>query len=233
MRYIILNWKAYLKPAHELLLCQKIIDFLTSKAQSAAAKDTHIVLLPSYISIATIVDMCSHIECVSVGAQACSEFQPGAFTGEITADKLEDIGCRYVLVGHFERRKYFPEENLILQAENIRKAGMMPILCVGNKNAQPVEKTLEDVYEQLADFSEIDDYMIAYEPRWAIGSGATPEISEIKRIMSTLKKVYNKLIVYGGSVSAKNIENFQHCLIGHAATQWDALQQALEKAGYK
>ncbi|OGT44981.1 MAG: triose-phosphate isomerase [Gammaproteobacteria bacterium RIFCSPHIGHO2_12_FULL_38_11] len=160
---------------------------------------------------------------VQFGAQNCSEYENGAYTGEISALMLKEMGCHYVIIGHSERRQIFHETNQQIYKKCIQavNAGLVPILCVGETLAERTEaRTLQVVQEQLevvsllkdncATFTEI---VIAYEPVWAIGTGksATPEMAQVvhAEIRTQLQKVDPVLaqlsrVLYGGSVKPDN-----------------------------
>ena len=176
-----------------------------------------VYLVPALVSIKTLgvgANLC-------VGAQNCHVATSGAFTGEIAANMLADIGCRYVLVGHSERRQLFQESNAMV-AEKVRaaqRAGLTPILCVGETAAERqadhtqvvVEKQLKSVFDICEDKLNI---VIAYEPLWAIGTGltATPEQAQDvhKYIRAWVAKNTDGAtaevlrVLYGGSVNPGN-----------------------------
>lgn len=160
---------------------------------------------------------------VALGAQDCStENEDGAFTGEVSARMLADVGCRFVIVGHSERRRRF-EEGDALVADKFaaaRAAGLTPILCVGESAAQrdagqaeeTVAAQLEAVIERTG-AAEFESALLAYEPVWAIGTGraATPEMAQTMH--AVLRKVLGShdsdvagkvRMLYGGSVKPAN-----------------------------
>ncbi|OIP78897.1 MAG: triose-phosphate isomerase [Candidatus Portnoybacteria bacterium CG_4_8_14_3_um_filter_44_10] len=160
---------------------------------------------------------------VALGAQDCFWEQKGAYTGEVSPVMLKNLGCKYVIVGHSERRKYFNETN-----ESVNKkikaafeAGLKPIFCVGEKHDEKeiIKEVLEkQLFEGLAGVSasKISDLIIAYEPVWAIsseeGEYCSPEyaFSANLIIKKFLFKEYDKTvadkarIIYGGSVDGKD-----------------------------
>ena len=155
---------------------------------------------------------------VGVGAQNMSQWSSGAYTGEISGDMLNDMGCHYVLVGHSERRTLFAESNQVV-AEKFNAAqqqGLTPILCVGESLQQrQQEQTVKVVTEQiiavidLVGIESLCKGVIAYEPVWAIGSGevASPEQAQAvhAEIRSQLgSQGANTRIIYGGSVKSNN-----------------------------
>ena len=159
---------------------------------------------------------------IYVCAQNVSPFQDGAFTGEVTAKQLKNLGINWTLVGHSERRQYFHEDEKIIgdKLDQVFSNGMKVILCVGEKLADREDnKTFEIIDAQIKTVVEKsaknwDDIVIAYEPVWAIGTGktATPEQAqevhgEVRNWVETKigSEVAKKVqIIYGGSVSDKN-----------------------------
>lgn len=155
---------------------------------------------------------------VGVGAQNMSQWSSGAYTGEISGDMLNDMGCHYVLVGHSERRTLFAESNQVV-AEKFNAAqqqGLTPILCVGESLQERQQgQTVKVVTEQITaviDLVGIESLckgVIAYEPVWAIGTGevASPEQAQAvhAEIRSQLgSQGANTRIIYGGSVKSSN-----------------------------
>lgn len=162
---------------------------------------------------------------VMVGAENCHWAESGAFTGEISAAMLKEIGVPYVVVGHSERRQYFGETDLTVRDRTraALNAGLKVILCVGELKEQRLENITAEVVRMqtklaLKDVleSELDNIIIAYEPVWAIGTGltATPEqANEVCAIIRDLvaelygKTAADKMVVqYGGSMNEKNAD---------------------------
>jgi triosephosphate isomerase len=159
---------------------------------------------------------------VAWGAQNVSQHPKGAFTGEVSAGMLREFGCRYVIVGHSERRQRFGEDDrtVALKAKAVLAAGMVPIICVGETLAERESGVTEDVVErQIAAVLDesggegLKGAVLAYEPVWAIGTGrtATPEQAQAvhAHIRGLLAKRGGSLgdavpILYGGSVKAAN-----------------------------
>ena len=160
---------------------------------------------------------------IGLGAQDCSEFEAGAYTGEVAASMLRDCGCAHVIIGHSERRQYFADTDLRVAAKvkTARAHGLVPILCVGEtlaeRRADHTEAVIArqlDAVMQLPDARELlAQVVIAYEPVWAIGTGeaATPAQAQaahafIRARVATLDRaIAGELrVLYGGSVKADN-----------------------------
>lgn len=152
---------------------------------------------------------------VALGAQNVSEFDEGAYTGEVSAAMLADFGCRYVIVGHSERRRLFGENDGQVAAKfaAARARGVTPILCVGETLAErEAGRTGEVVARQLdavlarCGRQAFADAVLAYEPVWAIGTGrtATPEQAQEVHALLRSRVTPQTRILYGGSVKASN-----------------------------
>lgn len=152
---------------------------------------------------------------VRLGAQNVHWETQGAYTGEISAAMLTEIGVRYVIVGHSERRQYFGEtdETVNLRLRAAQQAGLIPILCVGeSKQQRDAGQTESIILSQLErDLQEIDqaNLVIAYEPIWAIGTGDTCESKEANRVCGLIRAQLTHPdvpIQYGGSVNPGNVD---------------------------
>lgn len=159
---------------------------------------------------------------VMVGAENCSEYENGAYTGEVSAQMLADIGCDFVILGHSERRTLFQESDEMI-AKKVQQAfshGVMPIICVGETLEQrEAGQTIEVVTTQLKTVLSTVGIMplvagaIAYEPVWAIGTGKSASPQDAQQVHSALREALAQVdkeasqrvrILYGGSVKPKN-----------------------------
>ena len=178
------------------------------------------ILFPPYTALERVgrVIRDSFIE---LGAQNIFYEKEGAFTGEVSAEMVKSAGCRYVIVGHSERRKYFQEDDEIVnkKVKSAILSGLIPLICVGETlEEREAGKEREVVSRQLREALEgiEGEVVIAYEPVWAIGTGktATPEIAQemhayIRGILEELwgEKGRKVSILYGGSVKPSNIDS--------------------------
>ena len=174
---------------------------------------------------------------ITIGAQDISEHTNGAYTGDISGQMLKDANIKYVIVGHSERRFYHNETNDIVKAKATTAVayGITPIICIGETQSERnMGRTMSVVKKMLLEsVPDYGEYIIAYEPRWAIGSGATPSVSEIKAIHETIFKTLRNInrentpILYGGSVDAENaktitsVAHVDGLLIGRASLKSD------------
>ena len=179
------------------------------------------ILCVPFPFLATINLMCQGAESVYVGAQNCSSFNKGAFTGEVSANMLQSLKIPYVIIGHSERRELFFEksEDLIKKVELALENNISPIFCCGeplgirekNNHIDYVINQLEETVFNLTagDFSKL---ILAYEPIWAIGTGETATSKIITEAHQMIRKILNDIgfdgqkisILYGGSVNINN-----------------------------
>ncbi len=162
---------------------------------------------------------------ISIGAQNCHYEKSGAFTGEITAEMLKEVGVKYVIIGHSERRQYYNETDLTVNKKTLAalEAGLSPIVCVGESLAErEAETTMELITYQVkaalagVPADKMRRVVIAYEPLWAIGTGKTATAEQAGEVCEGIRAVVRKLygarvaravtIQYGGSMNAKNAQ---------------------------
>jgi triosephosphate isomerase len=149
---------------------------------------------------------------IAWGAQNLSEHAQGAYTGEVSAAMLADLGCRYVLVGHSERRQIYGETDAVAAAKfaAAQGAGLRPIFCIGETLAERDAGRTEEVVARQLDAvlgrSKFGDAVLAYEPVWAIGTGRTATPEQAQAVHAFLRKRVGETtrILYGGSVKAQN-----------------------------
>ena len=207
----------------------------------AAKASCGVVICVPFTDLQTAVELTKGTN-IKVGAQNCHFKKSGAFTGEISADMLAEMGVEYVVIGHSERRQYFAETDLTVnrRTKAALAAGLKVILCVGEMLAEREDGITEDVVElqTVAAFTGISEsdtknIIIAYEPVWAIGTGKTATDEQAEEVCEFIRKVvanrYNKAVAdgmtiqYGGSMNAKNCEgllakeNIDGGLIGGAS----------------
>ena len=160
--------------------------------------------------------------CFLFGAQNVSEFDNGAYTGEVSTSMLFDFGCRFVIVGHSERRQLLKENNqqVAAKAKKIITAGMMPVVCIGETQDEKdaglthsvVSEQLGVVLEQLGSLAS--SIVLAYEPIWAIGTGKTPTPAQAQGVHTQLRAQLISAgagdvpILYGGSMKPDNAYDF-------------------------
>ncbi|GAX40283.1 triose-phosphate isomerase [Tolypothrix sp. NIES-4075] len=177
-------------------------------------QEREVVLCVPFTDLSAL-SMNLHGSLVQLGAQNVHWEESGAYTGEISAPMLTEIGVRYVIVGHSERRQYFGETDTTvnLRLKAAQKYGLTPILCVGEtKEQRDAGETEFLISTQLEkDLVDVDqtNLVIAYEPIWAIGTGDTCETKEANRVIGLIRSQLtnpNVPIQYGGSVKPNNID---------------------------
>jgi len=175
---------------------------------------------------------------VALGAQDCHAATSGAHTGDVSAPMLRDVGCTYVIVGHSERRADHGEtdEQVRAKAEAAHAVGLVPIVCVGETEAQrDAGSTLDVVGRQVTgsipDGLDGSTLVVAYEPVWAIGTGRTPTVMDVAAVHAHIREVLGSRtadaagvrILYGGSVKPSNaaelmaVANVDGALVGGAS----------------
>ncbi|MDG1165205.1 MAG: triose-phosphate isomerase [Porticoccaceae bacterium] len=206
------NWKMYGNAASANSLASQLARHWD--AQSSA----EMIVFPPAVHLATVALALSENGNIAIGAQNLSQHDAGAYTGEISAAMLTDLGCGYVLVGHSERRTVFTESNgtVAEKFKAAQAAGLTPILCVGETLQQRQQvRTMEVVAEQIAAVVEqsglnnVCRAVIAYEPVWAIGTGETASPEQAQQVHSAIRAQLGEAgldttLLYGGSVKAEN-----------------------------
>ncbi len=181
---------------------------------AALPPDREVVLAPPFTAIATLGAALAGTG-IHLSAQNIHWEGKGAFTGMISAPMLLEHGVSHAIVGHSEPRKYYSEsdEQINLRARAAQKAGMIPILCVGESDSQreagEAERVIRRQVEQGIDGLDPARLIVAYEPIWAIGTGKTCEAAEANRICGLVRQWvgYPEVVIqYGGSVNPGNID---------------------------
>jgi triosephosphate isomerase (TIM) len=228
------NWKMYKTQAEALEFLQ---DFLPTLENTPEDRD--IILCVPFTTLASLSKNL-HGSLVQVGAQNIHWEDCGAYTGEISGPMLTEIGVRYVVVGHSERRQYFCEtdETVNLRLKAAQNHGLTPILCIGETKAQrDAGETESHLFKQLErGLVGVNQFnlMIAYEPIWAIGTGDTCASEEANRVIGLVRsRLANPdiTIQYGGSVNPKNIDEIMAqpeidgALVGGASLTGDSFSR--------
>lgn len=149
----------------------------------------------------------------SLSGQNVSSQESGAFTSQISAEMLSDIGASYCIIGHSEARAQLNEQNEDIEQKffQLNKMKIKPIICVGETlEVKKSGKTKEHLKNQLSSLdADAEELIIAYEPIWAIGTGLVPTELEINEVVNSVRAIFNKPIklLYGGSVNASNAQN--------------------------
>ena len=234
-KYIIAgNWKMNKLPS-------ETYDFVKEVAEKVKDASCEVVCCTPYVNLAEAIRAAKGTN-VKIGAENLHFKDSGAYTGEVSADMLLDLGVEYVIIGHSERREYFAETDETVNLKTIKalEKGLIPIVCVGEsleqrKSGVTMSLITDQVTKAFANISAEDakKVVIAYEPIWAIGTGETATAEQAEEVCQGIRKVLADLycpncakeftIQYGGSMNAKNaeellsMENIDGGLIGGAS----------------
>ncbi|MCB1207178.1 MAG: triose-phosphate isomerase [Verrucomicrobiae bacterium] len=217
-KYVIAaNWKMNMTPS-------ETAGFLDSFLKTFPdPTEVEIVIAPPFVSLPKAAELMAGQSAVGLSAQNMSHEKSGAFTGEISAAMLQEVGCRYVILGHSERRSLYGEDDVVInrKVHAALTAGIVPILCIGESLEERDGGQLEFVLSQqlegsLAgiDAAQMAGIIIAYEPVWAIGTGRTATPEQAQETQAYVRSVLDRLfgaetaavvrIQYGGSVKPGN-----------------------------
>ena len=203
------NWKMHMTCAEAQAFARAFLPLVAS-----LPSDRQVLLAPPFTAIATLAQALAGSG-IELGGQNVHWDQSGAYTGMISAAMLQEHGVTHAIVGHSEPRKYYSEtdEQINLRARTAQKAGLIPILCVGESDSQreggEAERVIRRQVEQGIDGLDPALLVVAYEPIWAIGTGKTCGAAEANRICGLIRSWvgYADVVVqYGGSVKADNID---------------------------
>ncbi len=240
------NWKMFKTGPEAVETTDRLVKLLSTTI------DVDVMIAPPFTALALVSDMLKKTP-ISLGAQNLFWEAEGAYTGEISASMLVSAGCRYVIVGHSERRQYFGEtdETVNKKIKAAIKNDLIPVMCIGESETERESKETFSVLDRqvqkgLKGFSadEMETLVIAYEPIWAIGTGKTATADQAQEIHLFLramlgKKFGNKLakslrILYGGSVKSDNITDLMRmpdidgALIGGASLEPETFSKIVQ-----
>ena len=189
--------------------------------QLSAVNVAELAVCPPFVYLGYVQQLLDGVN-ISLGSQDCSDQESGAYTGEVAASMIKEFGCKYIIIGHSERRHIYGENNEIvaIKFEQVKKSNLVPILCVGETLQDRedghteviIAKQLDAILERFG-IEGFMDTVIAYEPVWAIGTGqtATPDQAQevhefIRNKLDALNKdiAANIRILYGGSMKPDN-----------------------------
>ena len=216
------NWKMHKGPGEAIAFFNGISDAV------ADVKDREVLICPPFVDLYPLGRMLGESSDgipIKLGAQNMYPSEEGAYTGEIAPPMLKEVNCDYVILGHSERRRYFKEDNAFIneKVKAARSFGLVPILCVGEREEQRDAGQAEavvttQVREGLGgvEVGSAEELVIAYEPVWAIGTGrtATPEDAQTMhaQVRAILADLWSEelaggiRILYGGSVKPHNVD---------------------------
>ncbi len=244
------NWKMY-KTINEAI---DLANGLKRELFKLDFAKVDVVLCPVFTALSEVAEVLNETD-IGLGAQDVYWLDEGAFTGEVSPVMLKDAGCRYVIIGHSERRQFFGETNETVnkKIKAALKHGLTPIICVGenlqereaNNTFKVIQNHIQGSLEGISS-QDLLKTVIAYEPVWAIGTGktATPEQAQEvhKYIRDLLRKIYSDeaaesiRIQYGGSVKPENIAELigkpdvDGALVGGASLKVDSFSAIVIKS---
>ncbi len=237
------NWKMY-KTGPEA------VDFVKAlKPLVKGAAGVDIMIAPPFTALSLVAQEIQGTA-IELGAQNLDWHTEGAYTGEIASGMLTAAGCRYVIIGHSERRQYFGEtdENINRKIEAAAQAELIPVFCIGETEAQrDAGDTFSILDKQVQNglkgqfLENLQSLVVAYEPVWAIGTGKTATKEQAQEVHAFLRQRFNELfgadfaqglrILYGGSVKPSNIKDLMAmpdidgALVGGASLDPDSFGQ--------
>ncbi len=209
------NWKMNMTPV-------KAVELIGSLKDKINVTDVDVVVCPPYVALPAVLEAVKGTN-IQVGAQNMYFEESGAYTGEIAPDMLVELGVKYVIIGHSERRQYFGETDVTVNKKVIKaiEHNLVPILCVGESLEEREQGITIDLVRlqtkvALKDVSAEDAkaVVIAYEPIWAIGTGRTATSAQAEEVCKAIREVVAEIysqevadavrVQYGGSVNAAN-----------------------------
>jgi triosephosphate isomerase len=213
------NWKMY-KTCDEAVETARNLKKLVTDAA-----DVDIMIAPPFTALSQVAEAVSGSN-IAVGAQNMHPAAEGAYTGEISAGMLLSTGCRYVIIGHSERRQYFGEtdQSINQKIRSALQAGLLPVFCIGETEAQRdagntfsvLDKQVENGLESYVS-DDLKTLTVAYEPVWAIGTGKTATTEQAQEVHAYVRQWFAKRfddrfaqrlrILYGGSVKPSNVKD--------------------------
>lgn len=246
-KYFFGNWKTY----QSLLMVKKFIkNFNADEAWHQGLKDRFVGIAASYEHLYFLQKNLKKNSCL-LGAQDCSQFAQGPYTGQVSIQSLQEMNMTFCIVGHSETRIYLGQsyEQVALKFKALVAAKISPILCIGETLLEKEEgKTLQVLFDQLEiilgflqAYSDGLKIFIAYEPVYAIGTGIIPSQKDLQEVFYFLKKLREQVsiakniaLLYGGSVSSltisdlQNIDGISGFLIGKSSIDFQELKKIVE-----
>ncbi len=244
---IVGNWKMF-------KTVQEAVNLVQTIKAGIKQSDCNVVICPPFTALSKVAEVLRDSS-IQLGAQNMHPETEGAFTGEISPGMIKDLDCRYVILGHSERRQYFKEDNVFIneKVKTALKYSLVPILCMGETLAEREARRQFEVVKEQFDLSlkdltreEIVKLVIAYEPVWAIGTGKTASPEQAEQMQSYVRRLLKEKysedvavrvpILYGGSVKPDNIAdlmkkpNVDGALVGGASLKAESFVQIVTQA---
>jgi triosephosphate isomerase len=206
------NWKMHGSRA-------RVAQLLGGLVNSVSSSTAEVAVCPTYVHLAQALSLVAESS-IAIGAQDCSHMQEGAYTGEVSADMLLEMGCLWVILGHSERRQYHGESDELVAAKlaTVIESGLQPIVCVGETREEREAGEAEAVVSRqlqgaLGSQIGLETLVVAYEPVWAIGTGLTASPEQAQEMHAFIRECLQDIkgvdapetrLLYGGSVKPGN-----------------------------
>lgn len=243
-KIFIANWKMNKSFNESLLFVKAHMQELIKLAEHGT-----IILCPSFVALYPMIEFAkSYKHSLFFGAQNCSQFDQGSYTGEVDAISLYELGVTYCIVGHSERRLLFNESNSIIteKIKQLLNTGIKPIICIGETGQEYQAKQtisvigsqLQPILEVLTTSKNLPAITLAYEPIWSIGTGVIPDNNHLAMVYEEIQKMVAKYhfnhkidFLYGGSVDQDNTKSILNndyingLLIGGASLNFQKFQK--------
>ncbi len=244
------NWKMNTN----LFEAQVLAEYIFGGVLQKPDLNVEVVLCPPFVNLATVAGVLKDTKKVHLGAQNCYHEVKGAFTGEVSVPMLTEVGCKYIIIGHSERRTIFGETDEMVnkKVNAIMDYGYNAILCIGETlEEREAGNTFDVLFRQLdKGLAGVPNYklrniVIAYEPVWAIGTGVAATVDQVDEAHNRIREhlieslgapAKDMLILYGGSMKPSNaselmkLENVNGGLIGGAALDPEQFLEIIESA---
>lgn len=232
------NWKMAKDFSQSIEYCTKNKKQLDTLSHTSNAQ---LVICPSFPALFPIINLLQKTS-IAIGAQTCSPYESGPFTGQVSAQSLKEVGCTFCIVGHSEQRAIGASDQIVAQQiKQLLSHQIEPIICIGEDhmvyedgNTIPfLEAQLKAIEPALKSNIPLT---IAYEPLWAIGTGNTPSVTALTTIFAWLSQKTNHRLIYGGSVSPENaatlsaIVHLDGFLIGSASLDFQNFEKIVSLA---
>lgn len=246
---IVANWKMNKTISEAVDYIREFLRYI----ERIDTRKVEVVISPPFTAIKAVSDLLLGKD-ICMGAQNIYHAEDGPFTGEISARQIADLGCRYVILGHCERRKFFCETSEVVNKKIVSALsyGIIPILCIGEtfeerRSGRVFEVIGEQIKRSLSSLSPFreDGLVIAYEPIWAIGTGIAATVKEVAQVHRFIREKTKTFfegsgsyirILYGGSVTQENIgwimaePDVDGVLVGNASLKAESFAEIIKKS---
>lgn len=224
-KILVANWKMN-GSKEKVETCMTFWEEELSKNKSVLIHNT-IIFCPPFPFLPMASELSNYL---SIGGQNCHHEKEGAFTGEVSAFHLKEVGCSFVIIGHSERSHLETNDLIYQKALRALEVGLIPIICIGEKKGEDIRILKEQLNNKINRIENISKRcVIAYEPLWAIGTGEAASVGHISKVHNLIKNLSpNTPVLYGGSITLNNaydilsLKNVDGLLVGGASLDKEA-----------